>query len=81
MSDECAGSGFVYYLLVILHNRSSKPNEGEQGINLYCLSSFTLCSTDFFLTLLDSVMVVKITGQQLLYALENGVSKYPAKEG
>jgi hypothetical protein len=26
-------------------------------------------------------MVVKITGQQLLYALENGVSKYPAKEG
>ncbi|KAL3785491.1 hypothetical protein ACHAWO_013431 [Cyclotella atomus] len=28
-----------------------------------------------------SVMVVKITGQQLLYALENGVSKYPAKEG
>jgi hypothetical protein len=37
--------------------------------------------SSFLDTLIDSVMVVKITGQQLLYALENGVSKYPAKEG
>jgi hypothetical protein len=37
--------------------------------------------SNFFCDFLDAMMVVKVTGEKLMLALENGVSKYPAKEG
>lgn len=40
-------------------------------------STLTSCSFPFE----DPVVVIKVRGQQLLEALENGVSKYPALDG
>ncbi|XP_005099801.1 mannosylglucosyl-3-phosphoglycerate phosphatase [Aplysia californica] len=42
---------------------------------------FTIRDLLTILPLMDSLVVIKVSGLQLLNALENGVSKYPVKEG
>lgn len=42
---------------------------------------FTMHDLLTILPIMDALLVVKVTGKQLLEALENGVYRYPALDG
>ncbi|VTJ89861.1 Hypothetical predicted protein, partial [Marmota monax] len=48
---------------------------------IHPVGNFTLHDLLAVLPIVDPVLVVRVTGAQLLEALENGVYKYPALDG